>query len=251
MNKLSVVILARNGMPVIQETLASVKWADEILVVDSGSIDETWVECDKYPNCNVLRIEWMGFGKTHHFAVNNAKNDWILNIDQDEIVTEKLKEKVLCLLSDNNLEGCFKIKRINYYINRKINYIWKSDYPERLFNRKFDNFVDEEVPHEFVEKTSKVKKIEEHIIHHTIPTFKFHIEKMNSYTDNGAKYLHKKGKNGSLILAMVHSCFKFIKLYFINLGFLDGRIGLILSLNGAYYVFLKYIKLWEISENNK
>ncbi len=248
MNKLSVVILTRNGMPEIGEVLQSILWADEILVVDSGSTDGTLDECKKFENCRVIKTRWLGFGKAHRFGVDNAKYDNIFNVDQDEIVTPALAQKVQSLLTEGDLEQVYKIRRETFYVTKLIKHCWKGDYPTRLFNRKLANFVDEVVPHEYVETDLKVQKIKEHFIHKCYPDFKLHLDKINLYTENGARHLYAKGKKGGICKAVFHGAFKFIKMYLFKLGFLDGKIGLILSINSAFYAYMKYTKLWQLNK---
>ncbi len=247
-NKLSVVILTKNGMPVLAEALKSVEWADEILVIDSGSTDGSLEECKKYSNCRVIETKWLGFGKAHRFGVDNAKHDNILNLDQDEIISEKLKNKILSILAKGELDEVYRIRRETFYITKIVHYCWSGDYPTRFFNRKKANFVDAVVPHEYVETELKAKKIKEHIIHKCYPDFNLHLNKINLYSENGAIYLQNKGKKGGLIKALLHAKLKFIKMYFFKLGFLDGKIGLILAINSAFNVYIKYLKLWQFNK---
>jgi len=251
MHKLSVVILVKNGLPILEKCLKSVSWADEILVVDSGSTDGSLQECQKYNKSKVLQTSWLGFGKAHHFGVNNAKYDWILNVDQDEVVTPELAQKIKSLLMQKNLNGAFRIKRQTFYISKMIKHCWRRDYPTRFFNRKFDNFVDKIVPHEYIVGSSKKHKIQELFIHYSFDNFYTHIKKINLYTENGAKDLHKKGEKGGLLKALLHGKFMFFKMYILRGGFLDGKIGLILSINSAFHSYMKYIKLWQFNKGIK
>ena len=252
MNKLSVVILTKNGMPTIAKTLKSISWADEILVVDSGSTDETLNECKKYNNCKIIKTYWRGFGKQHHFAVNSCKNDTIFLVDQDETVTNQLKKKLESLLIQNELTSAYRIKRNTFYIFAMIKHCWSSDYPVRLFNRKYFNFCNISVPHEYVEGKGKRIKINQLILHYSFNSFSSHIKKMDLYTSNGAKHLFTNGNKSSIIKAVAKGIFMFTKLYILRLGFLDGKLGFILAINSAYYSYLKYLKLWELikKENN-
>ena len=247
-NKLSVVILTKNGMPVLAEALKSVEWADEILVIDSGSIDGSIEECKKYDNCRVIETNWLGFGKTQRFGVDNAKYDYIFNLDQDEVVSNELKLKIQELLGKDLFGKVYRVRRETFYITKMIKHCWKGESPTRLFNRKYANFVNEVVPHEYVVTTHEKETIKELIIHYCYPDFRLHLEKINSYSENGAIYLYSKGKKGGLFKALFHAKFLFIKMYFLRLGFLDGKIGLILSINSAFYVFMKYIKLWQFNK---
>ena len=251
MNKFSVVILAKNGMPTISKTLKSVSWADEILVVDSGSADKTIFECKKYKNCIVIETHWRGFSKQHHFGVVAAKYDWILNIDQDEVATKQLKTKIQSLLSKKDLKGAFRIKRYTFYVLKLIKHSWHNDYPVRFFNRNFDNFVDESVPHEYVVGKTRRIKIEEPIIHYCYNSFSSHIEKIKFYAEDGAKYRFKKGKKSSLSKAVFRGVFMLFKMYLLRGGFRDGKTGLALAINSGFYSYLKYLNLWELTKKGK
>ena len=230
------------------QTLKSVEWADEILVVDSGSSDASIAECEKYENCKVVTTPWLGFGKTHHFGVESAKFDNIFNVDQDEVVTDALKEKILTLLAEGELDKVYRIKRETFYLTKIIKHCWSGDYPTRVFNRKYANFVDEAVPHEYVVSDLPAEKIQELLVHKCYPSLNLHLQKINFYTENGAKFLHKKGKKSGLLKAFFHGGFMFFKMFFLRLGFLDGKVGFVLSLNSAFYVYLKYIKLWQFGK---
>jgi glycosyltransferase involved in cell wall biosynthesis len=250
MKKLSVTIITKNEEENIKRCLASVTWADEIVVVDSGSTDKTVEICEKY-GCKVIQTEWWGFGKTKQFAVNSATYDWIFSIDADEEVTPELAKKIQKLLSQSSLKSGYKVKRQSFYVKQWIRYCgWDRDYPLRLFNRKQGNFNDKLV-HESVEIDGDVGKIEKTLKHYTYPNLKSHIDKINKYSDLGAKSLFEKGKQSSIFNALFHSFSKFIKMYVIQKGFLDGKIGFILSYNSAFGVWLKYLKLWEKNNSDQ
>ena len=251
MNKLSVVILTKNGMPTISKTLKSVSWADEILVVDSGSADKTIFECKKYKNCRVIETHWRGFSKQHYFGVVNAKYDWILNIDQDEIVSNELSIRIQSLLSQKRLKGAFRIKRYTFYVLKLIKHSWSHDYPVRFFNKSFDNFKDESIPHEYVVGKSIRIKIQEPIIHYCYNSFTEHIDKISFYAKDGALYRFKKGKTSSLSKSILRGLFMFFKMYFLRRGFLDGKTGLALAVNSGFYSYLKYLNLWELNKKGR
>lgn len=246
MQKISVVIIAKNETANIERCLKSVQWADEIVVVDSGSTDGTLEICRKY-GCRVIHSEWLGFGKFKQLAVNSAGNDWIFSIDADEEVTPdlmtRIKEKV------ENPGGCngFRVKRKSFYLGKLINYSgWQRDYQLRLFNRRFGNFNDKTV-HESVQLSGKIGKIEEYMLHYTYPTISSHLQKMDRYTTLGAEGVSAKGKRSSIFGAIIRALNKFIKMYLLQRGILDGKAGFLLSLNSAFGVYLKYVKLWELN----
>ena len=135
MNKLSISIITKNEASNIKRCLESVKWADEIIVVDSGSTDGTLEICKNY-HCKIIETEWLGFGRTKQIGVNAAMNDWILSIDADEEVSVNLKDEILELVQSTQFHA-FNIKRVSYYLKKRIQYSgWQTDYPLRLFNKK-------------------------------------------------------------------------------------------------------------------
>lgn len=245
MSKLSVVIICKNEERNISRCLESVKWADEIVIYDSGSHDSTLTICEQF-NCNIFHNHnWEGFGQAKNEAVNLAKFDWILSIDADEEVSEKLKFKIQDILKNPNPTPAYKIKRISYYMGKQINYSgWQRDFPLRLFNRKYGNF-NLKLVHESVQINSKPVYIKEEILHYTYPFIKTHIDKMIRYSELGAEQSFEKNKTAGICKALSSGIAKFFKMYILNFGFLDGKTGLILAVNSAFGVYLKYIYLWE------
>lgn len=244
MGKLSATIITKNEEQNIERCLKSVNWADEIVVVDSGSTDSTVEICRKY-NCKIIEANWLGFGLTKKLAVNSACCDWILSIDADEEVTPELKNKILSIFLTKPDYSGYRIKRKSFYLGKQIKHCgWNRDYPLRLFNRKFGNF-NEKLVHESVNVEGKTKKIEEQLLHFTYPTIQTHIQKMNHYTDLIAEEKVNKNKKSGISLAVIRGLLQFLKTYLFQLGLLDGKQGLILAINSAFYTYLKYIKLWE------
>lgn len=244
-NKLSVVIITKNEEKNIERCLISVLWADEIVVVDSGSTDNTLEICENY-NCKIIKTEWLGFGLTKKLAVNSAINDWIFSIDADEKVTEELHKQIQCILEAPKENG-YNVRRNSFYLGKKISHCgWNRDYPLRLFDRRKGNFNNKLV-HESVVLGGKRAKIKSPLLHYTYPTIESHLNKINLYSSLGARQLAAKKKKITLVEAACRGKLKFFKMYFLQLGFLDGKAGFILSLNSGYGVFLKYLKLWQIS----
>lgn len=245
-NKISAVIITKNEEANIGRCLNSLGWVDEIVVVDSGSTDKTIEICKEY-NCQIVISEWLGFGRTKRLAVDSATNNWILSIDSDEEVTPELENTIKEILANPKSDG-HRVKRSSFYLGKMIKHCgWNSDYPLRLFNREYGNFNDKEV-HEAVEIREEGSKIESPLLHYTYPTLEGHIDKVNRYSSLQAKELYKKNKNYSFFLIPIFVLNKFINMYFLHLGFLDGKKGFILSYISAFGVFLKYIKLWKLNK---
>lgn len=242
MNKISATIITYNEEENIERCLKSLNWVDEIVVIDSFSQDKTVEICKKY-NCNIIQTKWLGFGKTKQLAVDNATNDWVLSIDSDEVVSELLAKKIKVILNNPKNEG-YKVKRNSFYLRKEIKHCgWNNDYPIRIFNKNYGKFNEKEV-HESVLINGTKGRIEEPIYHYTYPTISKHIIKMNRYTDLAISKNQNK-KEYSIFTSLFLGFNKFIKMYFLQKGFLDGKVGFILSINSAFGVYLKYIKFWK------
>ncbi len=242
-NKLSAVIITKNEAAAIGRCLSSLNWVNEIVVVDTYSEDDTAAICNKY-NCILKEVEWMGFGRTKQYAVDLASNEWVLSIDADEEVTLELKNKIIEIMNVPAADG-YQIKRESFYLGKKIKYCgWQRDYPLRLFNKKKGRFTDD-IVHESIRVDGKKLKINEPLLHYTYPTIASHISKMNRYSDLAAQNLTSGGKSFSISAAIFFGLNKFLKMYFLQLGFLDGRAGFLLCFNSAFGVYLKYVKTWK------
>ena len=242
---LSAVIITKNEEKNIRRCLESLQWLDEIVVVDSGSTDRT-MEIARECGAKVIETPWYGFGKTKQLAVDAATHDWVFSIDADEEVTEPLRCKIQSALEKPRKQG-YRIARRSYYLGRPICFSgWRSDAPLRLFNRKHGRF-NEKIIHESVEMASKPGIINIHMNHYTYPTISSHFSKIESYSELGAKQLLKMGKKVNLVASCFHGVVKFIKMYLLKLGFLDGKEGFVLAVISSFGVTLKYLRLWELN----
>lgn len=273
---LSVVIITFNEEHNLPRTLESVKWADEIVVVDSGSTDRT-VEIAKSFGAKVWVEQWKGFAAQKNSALEKAKCDWILSLDADEEVSEELVNETRWVLSgmeewskngmpveagrnelrdrglkygfdEDNLNGYF-IPRRNMFLSRFIRH--GGFYPDaklRLFRRGAAKF-EARLVHEDAQLNGRPGTLTADLIHHAYPTLSGYIEHMNRYSSLGAEMAKQKGKSGfSFINIVLRPIFTFAYNYFFRLGFLDGREGLLLHLYHSAYVSWKYAKLWEITQ---
>jgi glycosyltransferase involved in cell wall biosynthesis len=245
MDKISVVIICKDEEQNIRRCLESVKWADEIVIYDTGSEDKTLDICKEYTHSIYIESSWQGFGHAKHSAVNHAKYDWIFSIDADEEVTESLKDRLFQLKDTLNPALAYRIKRSSFYMGKAIKYSgWQRDYTLRLFHRQYGNFNLKKV-HESVETRAETQKLHEILNHYTYPKLKTHINKMILYSELGAESLYNKQKKSGIYMACFRGFIKFLKMYVFNLGFLDGKVGFALALNSGFGVYLKYLYLWE------
>jgi len=243
MNKLSVVMITKNEEINLPRCLQSVAWADEVVVVDTGSTDAT-VEVARRHGAVVSSVEWMGFGRSKQHAVEQASNDWVLVLDADEEVTPELKSALqACLAAPTH--HAYRIKRNSYYLGRLIRHSgWQHDYTLRLFHRGHAAFNDKPV-HESVQTNSPIGRVDAPMLHYTYPTLRSHLEKMSLYAALGARSLHDRGRRTSLAGAVLRGFTKFLKMYLWRQGFRDGREGFALAAMSSFGVMYKYLLLWE------
>ena len=242
---ITVSIITKNEELNIERCLKSVNWADEIIITDSGSTDRTLEICQSY-HCKIIMTEWLGFGLTKQIGVNTAANDWVLSIDADEEVTSELKNKILELTQSTKFHA-FNIKRVSYYLNKRIKYSgWQTDYPLRLFNKQYGNFNSASVHESVVMNNKNTSTIQAILYHYPFQSIDTHISKINLYTELGAQKLFEKGRKTTIIYAIFSGIIKFLKMYVIKKGFMDGKEGFILAILSAFYSTLKYLKLWSM-----
>ena len=235
MNKLSIVILTFNSEKYLKEVLESSKFADEVLVIDSGSSDKTKEICQ---NCNVKFIyqKWLGFGKQKKFGVNSANNEWIFVLDSDEVITKELENEIKQTLEKPKFMA-YKVSRLNFFFGKAIKKMGLyPDYSTRLFNKKFANFNEKEVHEsvEFKDKNSKFGKLKNYFKHYAYENIEEFILKQNKYSTLGAKKNYLK--------AFLNPKWTFFKLFVLKGGFLEGYKGYIISKLYSQYTFWKYIK---------
>ncbi len=241
-NKISVTIITGNEENNIRECLESVKWADEIIVVDSESTDKT-VEIAKSFTEKVFIREWEGFASQKNYAMKQAKNDWVLSIDADERVTEELSEEILSL-NFADYDG-FRIKRDNYFIGRQITGCgWGNDYQVRLFNKNKTRLSDRLVHEGFV-VYGRLSTMKNSIKHYSYRNLKDGFCKINEYSSLEANEKAERKKVSGIRLVLF-PIWAFIQHYFIRKGFKDGKHGLIVSLMHAMTKLQVYMKIWEI-----
>ena len=248
--KLSVGIITFNEENRIGKTLDSVRGiADEIIVVDSGSNDRT-VEIALAKGAKVFVEKWKGYGPQKNSVLKKCKGEWILLIDADEVISPQLKAKIKSIINNENPSGdVYKIKLRNIAFKKEIKFGGWDDYVIRLWKNGKVKINSREV-HEQYQTDSQIKKIKEMIIHYTYDSIEEFLEKLNRYTSQSAKEYIKKGKNPSFIKIYSKMLFRFIKMYILQLGFLDGYEGYLLAKYSSIYTMTKYTKLREEYYNN-
>ena len=257
---LSVVIITCNEEANLPRTLRSIAdWvrdgAGEIIVVDSGSADNT-VEIAKSLGAKVFQQPWQGFAAQKNSAIDRASGDWILSLDADEELSPQAQDFLKHFLSRPASEqpGGVLFSRRNYFLGRWIRH--GGFYPDkklRLFRRgsgRFENrLVHEDVALDLGLRIEDPGGVD--LIHHAYPSLAVYVEHMNRYSSLGAQMAVDQGRHGSVVDIVLRPLATFFYNYFLRLGFLDGREGLLLHLNHSAYVFWKYAKVWEQSHSSE
>ncbi|MDD2653094.1 MAG: glycosyltransferase family 2 protein [Sulfurimonas sp.] len=243
---ISCVIIVKNAENTLANTLESLKEFEDIVIYDNGSIDDTVEIAKKYKNVNIVQGEFFGFGPTKNAAATFAKNEWILSLDADEVLSsEFIKNLISIELNDKNI---YAILRENYYKDIQVKHCWGDDVIVRLYNKTLTRFSDEKVHEKVIENGFSRAKINGSVLHYPYSCISDFIVKTDRYSTIFA--LSNVGKKkSSPFKAFYRSLFHFFRVYFFKLGFLDGYVGLLISFSGANGVFFKYLKLYE--ENNK
>jgi glycosyltransferase involved in cell wall biosynthesis len=252
MNSITAVIITHNEARNIQRCLASLKSvADEIIVVDSFSTDDTLAIC-KQEGAIVQQQTWLGFGPQKNVGIQLAKHDYILSLDADEALDEALKKEILAA-KNQGLNGVYDFTRLNYYYGKFLYHGHEyPDYKIRLFPKATVRW-NEELVHEtlLVPDDLPKKRLKGHLLHYTYFTIQEHVTKANKYTNLGAELNYRKGKKASWFKILFGPLATFIQAYIIKGGFLDGGHGFIVAVFHAYGTFMKYTKLWELNNQTR
>jgi len=241
MPSLSVIIITFNEAHDIRACLESVKWADEIIVLDSGSTDKTVAICKEY-TAKVFVTDWPGYGIQKQRALQYAQSDWILSLDADERISSALHQALIQAINTQDYHA-YKIPFHSFFCGQRIYYgAWHSKSHVRLFKRNSGHF-DDAVVHENLMINGNIGKINEAIQHYTYHNLNEMLRKINDYSSAGAQLRHTQNKKGSLLTAITHALWSFAKGYIIQLGFLDGKAGFIIAVANAEYAYYRYLKL--------
>jgi glycosyltransferase involved in cell wall biosynthesis len=243
---LSVIVITKNEGSHIGACLQSVLWADEIIVLDSGSEDDTVEICKQYTD-SVYITDWPGFGIQKQRALDKAQGDWVLSIDADEVVTNELRMEIEKALQQEKING-YDIPRLSSYCGKQIRHGgWWPDYVLRLFRRKAGYFT-ESVVHERIVVQGEIGKLTSPLLHDAFISLDEVLHKVNYYSSLGAETLHQKGVQSSISKAIFKAFWIFIRTYWLKAAFLDGRQGLMLSISNAEGTYYKYVKLLELQD---
>ncbi|MCM8796417.1 MAG: glycosyltransferase family 2 protein [Candidatus Omnitrophica bacterium] len=251
MDKLSVVILTKNEEAQIRKCLESIKWADEIIIVDDFSTDRTLQICREYTD-KIFQKKLEGFSAQREFGAFQAGGPWVLHLDADEVVTPALQEEIKEILEKGTDCDGFLIYRPTVYLGRLMRYCGWRARPLLLF-RKNKGRYDGRLVHERISVDGKIGCLRNEIIHKGYKNLSEHFAKMDLYTTYDAEELWRKGKRLNIfnypVYFILKPSFIFFRRYIIQRGFKEGLRGLFISVITAFIVFMNYAKLWEKQKN--
>jgi len=243
--KISVVIITHNEEDNIKRCLESVSFADEIIIIDSFSRDSTLKIASAFTG-NIIKRKWEGFSKQKNFGISRARNEWVLSLDADEVLSLELKQEIIDL-KPGGWEG-FYIKRKPYFMGRFIKHCgWYPDKQLRLFKKAAGRFNENKMVHESVILKGRKRALENQMLHFPYKNIGKYFEQFNRYTSLAAQQFVREGRKFSKTKLILNPLATFFKMYFIKAGFLDGFPGFCICVLSSCYNFVKYAKLWELT----
>lgn len=248
--QLSACVIAQNESARIERCLRSLQFADELIVLDGGSNDNT-MDIARRCGAAVFERSFDNFINQKNHVISLAQGEWVLVVDADEVVSPALAEEVRACLRAPSGRVAFWIPRMSFYLQRWIRHCgWYPEYKLRLFRRGEGQFVGDTV-HEGVEFHGPSAKLRAHLEHYSYESISDHLARIHRYSSAIAQQKYDRGRRSSVLWAILKSISKFWITFIYHRGFMDGRAGLVISVLAGYYNFLKYIKLWELAWQTK
>jgi glycosyltransferase involved in cell wall biosynthesis len=243
---LSLIVITLNEERNIERCLQSVPFVADVLVVDSGSQDKTCELALKY-GARVLQRKWSGYGPQKKFATEQAKYDWILSLDADEALSPELASEIQARFTKLNPKTGYELPRKSWHLGKWIRHGgWYPDYQLRLYHRQFSQWPETQI-HERVQ-AEKTEKLQAPLFHYVFENLADQVDTNNRYSSLLAEKDWAQGKRFSCLKLLVKPLTKFVETYFLKLGFLDGRAGLLISISAAYSIFLRWAKISELQD---
>lgn len=243
--RLTVTVITFNEANHIAAALDSVSWADEIIVVDSGSTDGT-ADIARAKGTQVIVREWPGYSAQKNFAADQAANDWVLSMDADERVTPALAAEIRAILSSEPAARGYRIKRVSRYLGKWIRTTdWFPDYQLRLYDRRAGRWNGFRIHESFRLAQGQPGKLAGELEHFAYRDISHHLQKIDAYTTLIAEQWVEEGRKTNPVQIALQPVLAFLRNYVLRAGFRQGATGFVISVLNSYYVFLKFAKLWE------
>lgn len=243
MPRLSAIVITKNEARNIEACLDSVAFCDERIVVDGGSVDDTAALAKAKGARVTIATEWRGFGPQKNLALSLATGDWVLSLDADERVSEKLAGEIKRAMAEGVADG-YEMPRLSTFCGRPMRHSgWYPDYVLRLFRRECARFSDDLV-HERVICDGVVRRLSQPLTHHPVERLEDSLSRMDRYSTARAEMIMSSGRRVSFFTGILRGWWTFIQTYFIRLGFLDGREGFLLAVANAEGTYYRYMKAW-------
>ena len=250
MPKVSVTIITLNEAAHIAAAIDSASWADEIIVVDSGSTDET-VAIARSKGVRLETRAWTGYVDQKNFAHSLASHDWIFSLDADERITEALATEVRATLATDPARHGYRVPRVAYHLGRWVRTTdFYPDYQTRLYDRRSARWTGLHV-HESVQVDGGPGQLVNELEHYSFRDLRDQLDRINHYSSLAARQMYERGRRTGPLEIVAHPPAAFLRNYLLRRGFLDGTVGLTISLMNSYSVFLKFAKLWELQRNSQ
>jgi len=248
--KLAVTIITVNEAEHVAAAIDSAAWADEIILVDSGSTDGT-VDIARAKGVKVVTRDWAGYVGQKNYAAGLASHDWIFSLDADERIPPALADEIRTLLSTEPPLHGYRVPRVTFHLGRWIRTTdFYPDFQTRLYDRRFARWRGKYV-HESVAVDGASGQLRHELEHYSYQDLSDHLDRINHYSTLAARQMHEAGRRAGPLDLLVHPPAAFLRNYVLRRGFMDGTAGIALSLVNAYSVFVKFAKLWELQDNPK
>ena len=241
--KISAVAITRNEEDRLPAFIRSLDFADEIIIVDSFSTDNTKQIAASFPHVKFVERAFDNFSSQKNFAISLTSNDWIVFFDPDEEITDSLKGEILAVVEAPEANA-YLVKRQLYFMGKRIDYSgFQTDWVVRLFHKAFSGY-DGNLVHETIKTEGPTAKLKSRLPHHTYKSFDDYTAKLHQYSKLQARMLYEKGKKPGMVHFLWRPWYRFWHQYLIRLGILDGKEGFILAYINAFSVFKRYVNLW-------
>lgn len=250
MPKVSVTIIALNEAEHIGAAIDSAAWADEILLVDSGSTDAT-LDIARGKGATILCRPWSGYVDQKNFAADRAGYDWIFSLDADERIPPSLAEEIRTVVTTEPALRGYRVPRVTYHLGRWIRTTdFYPDYQTRLYDRRSARWRGKYV-HESVAVDGPVGRLRHELEHYSFRDLRDQLDRINHYTTLAARQMHETGRHATPFDLVVHPSAAFLRNYLLRRGVLDGAAGFTISAMNAFSVYLKFAKLWELQQKDR